>query len=178
MRKRGHGGVLDAVRRLVEVLDGSGPVPPFNHACFVILLDRRTQVVQERVRDLIRGRDRFVLGVAREEIEAWWLADRVNTLAWSGLGEPLPQQLRYARQGYHAESDDAPKQTLSELTEASDRFDRVYGEGRVDLARDFAENYWQGYARLDDMRGQCPDGFGRFDDDLANLFRRVKAAGR
>src|SRR3954452_22563589 len=42
LRKRGHGGVLDTVRKLVKALEQE----PFDHACFVILLDRRTRSVQ------------------------------------------------------------------------------------------------------------------------------------
>lgn len=172
IRKRGHGGVLETVRRLVKVLDTAY----FEHACFVILLDRRTKGVQDRIRKLIQGRDRFVLGIAIEEIEAWWLGDRRNTLAWANFdGTPLPS-CRYAVQDYHAESDDRPKLTLDELTRLSERFDRCYGEGNVDLAREFAEDYWRSNAQLDQMAGQCPRGFGVFQSEVSACFRRIKTA--
>src|ERR1051325_1200404 len=69
IRKRGHGGVLGTVEAMVKALN----TKYFDHACFVILLDRRTSAVQQEVRKLIAGKERFVLGIAIEEIEAWWL---------------------------------------------------------------------------------------------------------
>lgn len=171
IRKRGHGGVLETVRHLVKVLDSQY----FDHACFVILLDRRTKGTQDRVRKLIRGRDRFVLGIAIEEIEAWWLGDRCNTLAWTGLGETAPRGSRYAIENYHAENDDDPKHTLDELTRSSARFDRCYGDGNVDMAREFAENYWRDCAQLDQIAGQCPQGFGDFQSQVSGSFQRIKA---
>ena len=177
VRKHGHGGVMDAVRRLVTALDSMGGIAPFDHAGYVILLDRKTERVREEVRRLIAGRDRFMLAIAKEEIEAWWLADRRNTLAWTGL-EVLPATLRYAAKGYRAEGDDDPKRTLDELTRESPRIDRCYGTGNLDLAREFAETHWaEGCVRIEEIRSQCAEGFGRFDDDAANLFRRIKAAG-
>lgn len=167
IRKRGHGGVLVTVRALVEVLD----TQYFDHHCFVILLDRRTRAVQEEIAKLIAGRDRFVLGVAVEEIEAWWLGDRTNTLAWSGLADDLPDDCRYAAVKYKAEADDDPKKTLDELTRLSERFDRWYGEGNVDLACEFAEDYWKENARLDEMAAQCPHSYRPFQRELVNQFR-------
>jgi hypothetical protein len=122
IRKRGHGGVLETVRALVKALD----TKYFSHACFVILLDHRTRRVQEEIQKLIRGKARFVLGIAIEEMEAWWLGDRTNTLAWTRLHNALPADCRYAAANYQAENDDAPKRTLDELTRVSDRFDRYY----------------------------------------------------
>jgi hypothetical protein len=156
IRKRGHGGVLETIRALVKALD----TEHFNHACFVILLDRRTHAVQAEIRKLIRGRDRFVIGIAGEEIEAWWLGDRTNTLAWSGLRHSLPDACRYARAKYLAEQDDALKKTLDELTRCSERFDRCYGEGNLDMASEFAEGFWQAYARLNEIATQCPRALG------------------
>jgi hypothetical protein len=172
IRKRGHGGVLETVRSLVKALDTTH----FDHACFIILLDRRTRAVQDDVLRLIRGKDRFVLGIAHEEIEAWWLGDRTNTLAWSGLKDDLPPACRYAAAKYQAEKDDTPKKTLDELTRLSERFDRYYGEGSLDLAVEFAEDYWRPGARLQEIATQCPQGFGRFQEQMANSFRRAKAA--
>lgn len=172
LRKRGHGGVLKAVRALVRALD----TEHFDHSCFVILLDRRTAPVQREVAKLIRGRPRFVLAVAIEEIEAWWLGDRTNTLAWTGLKpSDLPEGLPYAASKYKAEKDANPKATLDGLTRLSDRLDRYYGEGSLDLAEDFAEEHWRSSARLDEISSQCPRGFGRFQRHMVNAFRRAKA---
>ena len=172
IRKRGHGGVLETVRALVRVLDTEF----FEHACFVIVLDRRTRPVQKEVEKLIHGKDRFVLGIAIEEIEAWWLGDRTNTLAWSNLRDRLPADCRYAARKYQAEADDFPKKPLDELTRLSDQFDRFYGDGNLDLAAEFAEDYWRSHARLAEITTQCPEGFGRFQDRMTNRFRQVKAA--
>jgi hypothetical protein len=173
MRKRGHGGVLKTVRSLVRALDRRY----FEHAFFVILLDRRTEAVQAQIRRDIRGKEgRFVLGLAIEEIEAWWLGDRTNTLAWSRLQNRLPAHARYAARRYRAEGDDAPKRTLDELTRLSDRFDRVYGKGSVDLATQFAQECWRSNARLDEIAGQCPKGFRPFQRRTTRAFRQAKAA--
>jgi hypothetical protein len=173
VRKRGHGGVLDTVRRLVDALD----TQYFEHKFFIILLDRRTKTVQKEVRRLIAPHPRFVLGIAIEEIEAWWLGDRTNTLAWVGLDE-VPRGLRYADEDYHAESDSDPKETLDKLTHASDRFDRGYGVGNLDHAREFAENYWRVGARLDEIRAQCAQGFAPFENDVIQRFRKLSPARR
>ncbi len=172
IRKRGHGGVLETVRRLVKALDSGH----YDHACFVILLDRNTEAVQGRIRRLIKGRDRFVLGIAIREIEAWWLGDRRNTLAWAGFGRTAPAESRYALKNYHAEKDQAPKATLDELTRLSTRFDRCYGDGNVDLARQFADEHWREHAQLDQIAAQCPRGFGRFQTEMTACFNRVKTA--
>jgi hypothetical protein len=168
VRKRGHGGVLEAVKRLISVLHTDA----FDHAFFVIVLDRRTKAVQQKVRKLIRGKNRFVLGIAIQEIEAWWLGDRVNTLAWAELDAPLPHHCRYAAEGYRAERDKAPKKTLDELTELSDRFDRHYGVGNVDMANEFAEEYLVHHARLDDIAAECPKGFAPLQTNVAQVFAR------
>lgn len=172
LRKRGHGGVLETVRKLVRVLESG----EYDHAGFVIVLDERTRDVQNKLRRLIRGKRCFVLGIAVKEIEAWWLGDRTNTLKWLGLDEDAISQTRYADpQKYSAEKDDNPKRTLDELTRLSDRLDRCYGSGNLELAVAFAEDYWFGHARLDDIARQCPNGFGRFQRDMINKFCRVKA---
>jgi len=173
MRKRGHGGALETVRALVKVLDSGD----FDHACFVILLDRRTRAVQEKVHKLIRGKDRFMLGTAIEEIEAWWLGDRTNTLAWTGFQTGLPA-CRYAAAKYCAEKDAAPKNTLDELTRLADRFDRYYGDGNLDHATEFAEDHWRDGARLEEIAAQCAEGFGQFQERMTNRLRQLKAAAR
>jgi len=80
MRKRGHGGVLETVRKLIKAYADSS----YEYVLIIILLDRRTKAVQEKIRGVISHSDRpdrFVLGIAIEEIEAWWLGDRKCTLA-------------------------------------------------------------------------------------------------
>ena len=162
------------VRKLVSVLD----TQQFDHAFFVILLDRRTRGVRDKISRLLRNRDRFALGVAIEEIEAWWLADRENTLAWLDM-QHLPADARYAAQSYHAERDDDPKQTLNELTHISQRFDRYYGDGNTDMATEFAQDFWRPYAKLNAIRIGCPKGYGGFEDVTTEHFRVAKnAAGR
>ena len=172
MRPRGHGGVWMAIRRIVRVLKRQPDLP---YAFIIILLDRRTQKIQKKVRKLISGKDQFILAVAQEEIEAWWLGDRTSTLGWLDFPHP-PAGTRYAISGYVAERDDNPKRTLHELTEKSTRLDRVYGEGNLDLARDFAE-LWDGKVRLREMETQCPRQFPPFCGDTTQAFRRTKSRG-
>ena len=173
IRKRGHGGVLETVRALVKALN----TQHFGHACFVILLDRRTAAVQREIARLIQGKPRFVLGIAIEEIEAWWLGDRTNTFAWTRLKPAdLPEGCRYAQAKYKAEGDPSPKRTLDRLTRLSGRFDRFYGEGNLDMAEDFAEAFWRKFAKLNEIATQCPKGFGRFQRRMVNAFHRAKAS--
>ena len=167
IRKRGHGGVLETVRNLVSALSNE----VYDHAFYVILLDRRTRTVQKEVRRLLSKHDGFVLGIAIEEIEAWWLADRTNTLTWAGLRGGMPKDCRYAAPGYSSERDKDLKKTLHELTLRSNRFDRTYGEGNVDMAREFAEEHWRRSARLDELRVQCPRGYKPFEQSITQEFR-------
>lgn len=171
IRKRGHGGVLIAVRQIVNFLNRSSLFSHF--AFFVIMLDRRTKPVQDEVRKLVRGSDRFVVGIAIEEIEAWWLGDRVSTLTFFELPKSLPSALRYADPNYKAEEDLHPKKTLNELTEHSDAVDSTYGQGHVGIAADFARG-WRETAQLDSIERQCPQGFAAFCRDATNEFRRAK----
>ncbi len=174
LRRRGHGGVYLAVKRIIKVLEKETSSP---YAFVVILLDHRTKPIQERVKKLISGKKGFVLAIAKKEIEAWWLADRTNTLAWLKL-ESMPSSLRYFKDGYKAEQDDAPKRTLHELTQTSSRLDRVYGEGNTELARDFAE-LWEGKVRLREIEEQCPINFPPFCEHVTQSFRQAKnSAGR
>jgi hypothetical protein len=170
IRKKGHGGVLETVRSLVKALASSES----DHSFFVIVLDRRTKAVQNKIRRLVRGQDRFVVGVAIEEIEAWWLGDRTNTLQWTSFAAAGLPSCRYAQQGYRAEEDPTPKTTLNELTQLSDRFDRVYGRGNVDLTEDFAERYWRPNARLSEIAEQCPMGYVPFETAICEQFKRSK----
>lgn len=170
LRTRGHGGVFQAVKRMVTVLSSQTALP---FAFIVILLDHRTKPIQNKIRKLISGKEQFVLAIAKKEIEAWWLADRSNTLAWLEL-ERTASALRYFKAGYKAEKDDAPKRTLHELTQASSRLDRLYGEGNTALAKDFAE-FWEGQVRLHEIEEQCPENFSPFCAQVTQSFRRAKS---
>lgn len=170
MRPRGHGGVLQAVRRMIRVLEKTPELP---YVFVIILLDWRTRRIQEKIRRLISGKDRFLLAVAKEEIEAWWLGDRTNTLAWLQF-QQAPVGTRYAANNYLAESDDDPKRTLHELTDRAACLDRVYGEGNLDLARDFAES-WNERVRLSEIQSQCPQQFPPFCAETTQALRRVKS---
>ena len=172
LRKRGHGGVLDAVRKLVAILERN---PPEDHAFIVILLDRRTQAVQKEIRRLISGKHLFVLGIAIEELEAWWLADRKNTLAWLGFHEQQGETHLYWKSSYKPEKDPAPKKTLDQLTEMSPRLEHRYGEGNAELAREFAEDFWKENADLDRIERDCHKGFRPFCRVVTQKLRHEKS---
>jgi hypothetical protein len=184
IRKRGHGGVLEMVRKLVAILDAEPP----RYDIVVILLDHKTAPAQDEIKTLIRGKDRFVLGIAIEEIEAWWLADRKNTLTWADLKEAdLGDDARFCmdhktgkhdRRKYKAEEDPNPKLTLDEITRISDKCDRYYGEGSVDLAEEFVLGHWGNAAPVDQIASQCPQGFGCFMREMTNEFRSAKARAK
>jgi hypothetical protein len=171
LRKRGHGGVVESVKRLVGYLTQN---PPTDHAFFVILLDRRTQQAQDEVRRFIKGNSLFILGIAIEEIEAWWLADREAVRGWLGLDGAFPRQGRYWQKGYNAEKDDDPKRTLDELTRESTELDQCYGTGNKSLTEEFAE-LWQQCANLNSIDNQCPKGFRPFCKQATDAFNREKA---
>lgn len=172
LRKRGHGGVLASVRRLVRYLSSN---PPTDHAFFVILLDGRTSDVRRRIARLVSGKELFVLGVAIQEIEAWWLADRRNTLAWLELDEEFSAACRYLAKGYKAEQDPHPKRTLDELTRIAQHLDRRYGDGNTELATHFVEEYWKDRAQLDAIERDCPRGFRPFCHDTTRALKGEKS---
>lgn len=172
IRKQGAGGVLESVRKLVKVLDRS---QDFSQSFFVILLDYKTKDVQGKIKRLIRHRDRFILGLAIREIEAWWLGDRRSTLSWLQLNDSSISGTRYGKNRYKAENDDNPKRTLNELTRLSEVVDQFYGNGNTTLAREFAET-WGEHARLSEIESQCPSGFGKFCQDATNGMRWARAS--
>ena len=177
IRKTGHGGVLEKVRRLVTILKRD----PLDYKFFVILLDQKTEEVQREIREMIRGDPRFVLGIAIKELEAWWLGDRTDTQSWCGFTHGTLPVCRYGkcdkngRLIYAAEKDEGPKQTLDELTCLSERFDRFYGEGNIDLAMQFVDEFWRVESfngdRLDEIAVQCPHGFGEFQHAARQAFQ-------
>ena len=174
MRKRGAGGVLEAVRTLVKALRGLQQFS--SQAFFVIVLDRRTHAEQRQIGKLVRGDHRFVMGVAIEEIEAWWLGDRSATLGWLRLAEGDVHALSYGKERYKAERDRDPKGTLDELTRASGAVESVYGRnGNLSLAREFAET-WSDAADLDAIEQQCPRGFRPFATKTSAAFRRARSS--
>ena len=159
--------MLEAVRKLVQYLDQNVDA---KYGFFVVVLDKRTQHVQEEIKKIIGGTNRFVMGIAIEEIEAWWLADERNTCQFLGLQKHEYAHLRYGMQSYSAETDDNPKKTLHELTELSSKVDRLYGSGNSDLAADFAQDYWQDYANLAAIEQHCPKGFKPFCANTTQAF--------
>lgn len=133
IRKRGHGGVLETVKTLVEFLTKDS----LGYSFVVIVLDRRTKEVQQEIRKLVAGNAGFIFGIAIEEIEAWWLGDRTNTLAWSGFTPETLPACRYklrdskGRLVYAAEKDPEPKNTLDEITDALGSWNTVAVTGTL-----------------------------------------------
>jgi hypothetical protein len=167
IRKRGFGQIEKAIRRCLK-----DDTHLAKYEFIVVVLDANTRNSQEAVRRLFRGRRDFVLGVAHQEIEAWWLADRSSVLEWLQLRERDVRGTRYALP-YDPERDDNPKQTLDELTELSSAVQSRYGEGNTDLATEFARS-WSDSANLGRIATSCPKGFAPFDQRSAALFAAAK----
>jgi hypothetical protein len=167
-RKGGHGQIVRALKHLRDCMNEE---PWSDCGVFVVVIDERSGPARARIRRLIRGNGKFVFGIAIREIEAWWLADRKNTLEWLRLSEDSIGGLRYATIGYRSERDDAPKRTLNELTGQSDKLETTYGEGNTELAREFA-SIWNGNADLDQIELQCHRGFRPFCREAAETLRR------
>jgi hypothetical protein len=172
IRKRGHGGVLAKVRALAGYLN---EYPGTDHAFYVILLDSKTRAAQEEIRKLIQGNPLFVMGIAIQEIEAWWLADKRNLLEFLGIDDTHCQHTRFGQAAYCPEEDDDPKKTLDELTVRAPNLDATYGAGNSALAREFATEYWAGRADLAAIEGSCPKGFAPFCRDVEQSLRREVA---
>jgi len=136
VRKGGFGQVQKAVERLCGLLDES----PYNdYAFFLIVLDHQTRNTQAAIKKCIKGHSRrFVTGIAIHEVEAWWLADKRNTLEWLGLAHGPDHDHPYWSTTYRPERDQNPKRTLDELTELSPVLESTYGEGNTQLAVEFA----------------------------------------
>jgi hypothetical protein len=160
--KKGFGQIEKALKHILANGDELA-----KYEFLIIVLDEKTRDTQARVRQLLRGKRNFALGIARREIEAWWLADRRNVLEWLGITEKHVVGTRYG-QPYDAESDDSPKRTLDELTNLPlARVQSTYGDGNTDLALEFAES-WVENANLGSISTACPSGFAPF-------LRRVEA---
>lgn len=170
MRKRGYGQIPEALKRLKPLLHEE----PFEgYSLFVIILDYKTRGTQRSIRRQIKGDHRFLLGIAIREIEAWWLADRRNTLEWLGLNNGPQLSYRYWRHNYNPERDDDPKRTLDELTQLSSRVDATYSGGNVGLAREFA-SLWADRAELRQIEIHCSQGFAPFCRRATQAFRRAQ----
>jgi hypothetical protein len=126
------------------------------------------------VKRLIQGKSLFVLGIAIEEVEAWWLADRNSTLTWLGLSDCSDSNYRYWGHRYTAERDGDPKRTLDELTDLSPLLDQRYGHGNRQLAADFAD-IWRDSAKLNAIEQQCPKGFSPFCRKITEALNREKS---
>jgi hypothetical protein len=159
VRRGGFGQVQKAVERLCGLL-GQSPFDQYDF--FLIVLDQKTRKSQSAIKKCIKGISRrFVIGIAIMEIEAWWLADRRNTLEWLGLAhEPAPTHTYWAK-AYRAEKDRNPKQTLDDLTKLSPTLRSTYGDGNTQLALEFSD-LWNSRAELGQIRTQCPRGFAPF----------------
>jgi hypothetical protein len=169
-RQGGFGQIAKAVKHLIPLLDTEHYR---KFTLMVVVLDqKRTASAIREVKKLIRGNERFVLGIAIREIEAWWLGDREQTLEWLDLDDESRPEYRFWLRKYNSERDDEPKRTLDELTELSPTCDRRYGKGNTDLAREFA-NTWQHNARVGQMAGHCRKGFAPFLRATTNALRRV-----
>ena len=172
IRKSGFGGVVEKVCRLVKFLEKCDPEA--RRDIYVILLDRRTEQAQRDVRRELRGRTGFVLGIAIEEIEAWWLADRRATLQWLELDEVQVSTTAYGRDRHKPEKDADPKRTLDELTCMSDACASRYGDGNTGLAEHFAED-WGDFADIAAIETACPKGFGPFARKAQEALERAHA---
>ena len=172
IRKRGHGGVFETVKRLVRVLQS--PPWPAEYSFFVVVLDARPAWVVGKVRRLVQGKPNFVFGTAIHEIEAWWLGDRRSTLQWLELAASAVSRARYGAPRYRAEKDRTPKKTLDELTMLSPSLEMRYGSGNLGLAEEFART-WRSNAHIGDIESQCPKGFGKFSKHATDALKRAKS---
>ncbi len=169
IRKGGHGQIARAVKRVISMLEDE---PYVNFSFFVIVLDKKTQHTQREIKRAIRGLSKFIVGIAIREIEAWWLADRRNTLEWLGLIDHETDEGKYWQKDYNPERDNNPKQTLNELTEISPLVDSRYGNGNTDLAREFA-SIWRHGAEIDQIEIHCPKGFAPFSKKICQRILRI-----
>ncbi len=173
--KTGFGAVVENVQRIVK-LHCEGTC--FDCAFFVVVLDhKKTQAQQKEIQKLLKSNPPPVCyGVAVQEVEAWWLADRVCVLRWLGLAEGELANLRYGTKGYRPERDDDPKATLDELTRASELCDSCYGKtGNSELAAEFAGR-WRTEAHVDALEQACPQGFRGFCSKVTRAFRQTASA--
>ena len=168
IRRGGFGQVQKAVQKLCLLIDQ----PPFSeYAFFLIVLDRDTRQTQSAIKKYIKGHGKkFVIGIAIQKVEAWWLADRRNTLEWLALPNLSDPSCRYCAAGYAPEKDPTPKKTLDELTKLSPLLSSTYGDGNSQLAAEFA-SLWNTRAEIDQIKAACPKGFAPFCKKTAAALR-------
>jgi hypothetical protein len=168
IRKRGFGAVLDGVRLVIEQMEAGTYARP--DVLVVVLDHRKTQAVVDEIRRLTRSMDWIAIGIAVEEIEAWWLADQNQVLAWLEISREDARRVGYS-ESYSPERDHDPKQTLHLLTQASNKILFNYGRGSVTLAEEFADVAWKNWADLESMVFKCPRGFAPFAERMRSLLR-------
>lgn len=165
IRKTGHGGALEKARQIAESLaKGTYPRPDL----LVFVLDSyKTEHVIGEIKDLLAGHPWVVFGIAIQEIEAWWLGDRKQTLGWLGLTEETATECGYGPD-YAPEKDADPKVTLNKLTEVSTNVDDLYGDGHTGLAEDFVSVAWSNWVDINSIKFKCNEGFGEFSERLSH----------
>lgn len=178
--RRGFGGVTSTVRRIIAALEEDPVTIKKQYQYFIVLIDGRG-TSQTEIRRMIEGHEEFVWGIAIKEVEAWVLADRDHLIEWLGIEKKDCPSCRFWNKGYQPENDPDPKQTLSELLQASDHEFDVWCVG---AAEDFIEKYWkgtdfsderismdnwQGKANLFLMTEKCPKGFRPFKEAILRM---------
>jgi hypothetical protein len=170
VRKTGHGGALEKVRRIAsDYCSGIYERPDI----LIVMIDhRKTEEARSEIAELCRNLDFVILAFPKEEIEAWWLGDRQQVLAWLNLSERTATSLGY-HPGISTEGMLDPKSVLSSLTAESDSVDQIYGNGNIYLAEDFVENAWSNHINIHEVISSCPLFFRRFFDELCSAIRRI-----
>ena len=168
LRKRGFGAVALAVDAIIQDGQYLDDQPDF----YVIVLDQRNlEPIIREVRRKILHIPKMIFGVAIEEIEAWWLGDRNQTLGWLHLTNEAASDVGYSHD-YWPESDPEPKKMLGKLIEISDQTFFNYGDGSQILAAEFVEAAWSHHVNLEALAERCPNGFRPFLDDVSGRFQR------
>ncbi|TCP55947.1 hypothetical protein EV586_103606 [Tumebacillus sp. BK434] len=182
----GFGEVKVAVRKLVEALDADPAAFRKNFDYVIVLLDgARTTEAQNEIRELIEGKNEFIFGLAIKEVEAWILADRDHVIEWLGIGRRDCPTCRFWQAGYSPERDPDPKETLTQLLQASDSDYDVWCSG---AAEEFVDEYWKGTFLPDDriemrdwsgkadlqtMAERCPYGYRPFEEEILRMLGRL-----
>jgi len=181
----GFGGVKNSVENLVRAL-GQDPAAFKKIFTFiVVLLDRRTRLAQQAIRELIQGHGEFIFAIAIEELEAWVLADRFHVIQWlNNVKVKQCSACRFWSANYSPEEDPDPKQTLSQLVNAAHGEFDTWG---VAAAKDFVDFYWRNSFEADEnihmrdwvgkadiplMEQLCPRGFRDFSQKILGLLSR------
>jgi hypothetical protein len=169
IRKSGFGGVQKRIEAILKMISKGIYARP---DILVIAIDHyKTENVREIIKDLIAELDFCVLAIPVQEIEAWWLGDRMQVLAWSGLNENFASKIGYGP-GFSPESILKPKVLLNKITEISDRIQCIYGnDGSLEVAEDFVDLAWNQQVNLESIKFNCPQGFVPFFEDIENSIK-------